>query len=97
MTYEAKQLYLKTVSMRYIKAGKTEKGAFFDQFCPSYGCSRNHAIRILNADKNGRISGRGRKPKYDPKIIPHRVRYWVIVAIWHSVSSYRYYGYPELG
>ena len=62
--------------MRYKKASKKEKGKILDEFCESYECSRGHAIKMLGRNLEPSISGRGRRRKYDPKMIPHLVRYW---------------------
>ena len=62
--------------MRYKKASKKEKGKILDEFCESYECSRGHAIKMLGRGLEPNITGRGRKRKYDPKVIPHLVRYW---------------------
>ena len=61
MTTEAKRLYLEKVRTHYKKASKKAKGLILDEFCEVYGCSRGHAIRMLNDESGKRPDRRGRK------------------------------------
>lgn len=50
MSPRAKWEYMKTVYARYIEAkGRRAKGTLLTEFCTTYGCTRTHAKRLLNA------------------------------------------------
>ena len=66
MSYSARQELLKSVTKRYLSAGRKEKAVILDEVCQSTGFHRKHVIRALNnfVEESGRKEKRGRKGIY---------------------------------
>lgn len=64
-------LYLSSLSKRYKKAGKREKGIILNELCESSGFHKKHAIRLLNSAMKRRQPKKnrgGRPPIYPAKL-----------------------------
>jgi len=79
MTAEAKQLYLKKVSLRYKKATKKQKSRYLSEAEEICDYSRKYLIRILGAREVPQTQKRGRKPKYTIDDGFHLVRLWKLM------------------
>lgn len=74
----AKREYMKKTWERYVKADREGKSRILDEFCPTYGCDRKYAIRLMaeGPPLEGRQSRRRRGPTYAKRVID------VLHAVW---------------
>jgi len=75
MTIYARTEYLSIMRTRYREAEKTDRSLLLDEICENCGCSRKHAIRVMNtmasSSKSPKVSAvRGRPQQYHhPEIL----------------------------
>ena len=74
---------ISAIKLRYLKAGKTEKGGILDEFCRNAGYARKYAILLLAAKTdNNRVAQIGRKQrqdKYCSEIMAAVVKIWELL------------------
>ena len=76
------ELYLNSLSKRYLAANKTEKGKILNELCESSGFHKKHAIRLLNSCNLKKPRSKTEKKVGRPKVYSSGVYLTPLKKIW---------------
>jgi len=78
MRRHRKEVKLEDMADRYLPASRKEKTRILDELCDLYGYCRKYLIQVLNFNTGKQYIRKGRKRKYDPKVLlPPLTKIWL--------------------
>lgn len=75
-TTKPRDEHIKRLKDRYKNSSKHVKKFILNEICLTWGIERKHAIKLINGTKGRPGSKRGRKARYDERLVKHLVVLW---------------------
>jgi hypothetical protein len=80
MKSRARDEHIRRLRDRYKKSSKQSKKLILNDFCLTWEINRKHAIKLLNGKKGSPGAQRGRKARYDERLVRH------VFILWQSME-----------